>query len=416
MYLNFKIILFLVSVILLHPDNFLFPGQIKVGQGYKVTKISRAVELASDYDTIIVYPGYYSEGNIIITRPVAIIGINSPVIDGEGIGEVLTVSSSDVLIEGFIIKNAGVSFLKENSAIKLDAVRNCKIINNKLIDNFFGIYISESSDCLISGNFIKAHSVKETNSGNGIHLWYCKNIRIVGNNIKGHRDGIYFEFVENGYVHKNHSSNNLRYGLHFMFSDNCVYSSNIFEKNGAGVAVMYTKNVTIKKNIFRQNPGPASYGILLKEITDCHILNNEFYSNTTALYFEGCSRITTEGNIFSKNGWAIRLMANSMNNYFYRNNFLTNSFDVATNSRQNFNEFRNNYWSEYSGYDLDKDGKGDVPYRPVKFFSVLVQEQPASLALLHSLFADLLNLAESVVPSLTPEHLVDTQPSMRLLN
>ncbi len=123
-----------------------------------------------------------------------------------------------------------------------------------------------------------------------------------------------------------------------------------------------------------------------------------------------------ENNLFEKNGWAIKLMANSMENYFRQNDFISNSFDVATNSRQNFNLFEKNYWNDYSGYDLDKNGIGDVPYRPVKIFSVLVQQQPASLVLLHSLFADLLNIAESVMPSLTPEGLIDEQPIMRRIN
>ncbi|MDX1372963.1 MAG: hypothetical protein R3321_10860, partial [Nitrososphaeraceae archaeon] len=121
-------------------------------------------------------------------------------------------------------------------------------------------------------------------------------------------------------------------------------------------------------------------------------------------------------NNFIRNGWAVKLMANSMDNDFMDNNFSANSFDIATNSRQNFNEFKNNYWAEYSGYDLDKDGFGDVPFRPVTMFSMMVEDQPSSLVLLHSLFIDIINLAESIIPAITPEALTDPEPRMKALN
>ena len=172
----------------------------------------------------------------------------------------------------------------------------------------------------------------------------------------------------------------------------------------------------MRNNKFIYNWGSASYGILLKEISDSRIVNNEFIENSTGIYMEGCSRITIEENDFIKNGWALKLMANSMDNSFTGNNFITNSFDVSTNSLSNFNKFEKNYWSEYSGYDLNKDGFGDVPFRPVKMFSMMVQEQPTSLILLHSLFVNILNIAESIIPAITPEALTDPQPRMRQIH
>jgi nitrous oxidase accessory protein len=338
------------------------------------------------------------------------------VIGGEGKGEIFTVIVDDVAISGLIIKNSGISFMEENAGVRLKEVKNCVISENKFINNFFAIYIAKSSDCIIEHNFIEGVKRRETNSGNGIHLWYCRDITIKNNNISNHRDGIYFEFVRHGKIFNNVSKENLRYGLHFMFSDSCEYKENIFENNGAGVAVMYTKNVLMEKNQFRLNWGPATYGLLLKDISDSWILNNLIEENSIGVYMEGCSRLTVEQNNFVKNGWAIKLMANSMGNLFYDNNFAANSFDISTNSRQNFNTFERNYWANYSGYDLNKDGYGDVPFRPVTMFSMLVEEQPASLILLNSLFIKMLDVAESIIPALTPEALTDPKPRMSLIN
>lgn len=410
-----KNILFaLLSVYLFLPLSF--GKTIVVSPNGAIRSVTKAIQLAEDFDTIILKPGEYSEGNIIVNKKITIIGENFPVVDGKGSGEIFTVISADVHISGLIIKNSGISYLEENAGIKLIEVGNCSITGNKFINNFFAIYLAKSADCIIKNNFIEGGKKREANSGNGIHLWYCRDITIENNKIFYHRDGIYFEFVRNGKIFNNRSEKNLRYGLHFMFSDSCSYSNNTFQNNGAGVAVMYTKNVLMFENHFLKNWGAASYGILLKDISDSQIEKNIFDENSIGLYMEGCSRVTVEKNNFTKNGWALKLMANSMENYFYDNSFVANSFDISTNSRQNFNTFEKNYWAEYDGYDLNKDGFGDVPFRPVTMFSMMIESHPTSLVLLHSLFIDILNIAESIIPAITPEALTDSKPRMRMIN
>lgn len=400
-----KIILlinFLLQMNLSYSQIILYPHQ----------KLEEIIEKSKPGSTLIIKSGTYKVDNILIDKPLTIIGENFPTIEGNLKDEVITVRASKVKISGIKISNAGISFLKENAGIRLEEVSDCLIENNILINNFFGIYISKSYNCVVRNNKIEAFNNSETTSGNGIHLWYSKAITIENNEIIGHRDGIYFEFVRNSLVINNYSRNNLRYGLHFMFSDSCTYSRNTFEYNGAGVAVMYTRNVTMRENKFINNWGSSSFGVLLKDLNDCLIERNLFERNTNGLYLEGSNRITVRENNFINNGWGIKLMANSMDNFFFDNNFISNSFDVLTNSRNNFNTFIRNYWNKYNGFDLNKDGFGDTFYRPVKLFSIIVEREPVSLTLLHSLFIEILNIAESVLPSLTPENLIDKRPRM----
>lgn len=414
---NSKLILIVYCLLLYFSFNpFLYSKEIIVSPEGKIKSIKEALIIAEYNDEIIINFGEYAEGNIVVDKSVKIFGKGNPVVDGRGEGEIFTVKANNVSISGLVIKNSGISYLEENAGVRLEEVSNCIISNNKFINNFFAIYLAKSSDCSISDNYIEGVKKRETNSGNGIHLWYCKNISIENNTIFNHRDGIYFEFVRDGLIVNNHSEGNLRYGLHFMFSDSCEYRDNTFENNGAGVAVMYTKNVLMQNNTFKLNWGPASYGILLKDISDSKIMSNHFEENSTGIYMEGCSRVTIDQNDFVKNGWAVKLMANSMNNFFYNNNFIANSFDVSTNSRQNFNTLEKNYWASYSGYDLDKDGYGDVPFRPVTMFSMMVEDHPTSLILLNSLFIKILDIAESIVPAITPEALTDPKPRMSKYN
>lgn len=388
-------------------------NKITVDKKSKINSITKALSIANPYDEIIITEGSYSEGNIIIDKPLRITGINYPIIDGDLKHEIFTVHSDDVIISGIVFKNAGINYLKENAAVRFENVKNCEVRECKFYGNFFGVYLAKSSKCKVVNNYIESYGKKEASSGNGIHLWNCREIEVSGNSIRGHRDGIYLEFARQTEISKNYSTKNLRYGLHFMFSDSCRYYSNQFELNSAGVAVMYSHYVEMKNNKFNNNWGPASYGLLLKDITDSKITANEFIENTSGIYIEGCNRSEFEKNLFEKNGWAVKLMANSSDNLFTMNNFLSNTFDVSTNSRQNFSTFSLNYWSKYDGYDLNKNGIGDVPYRPVKLYSVMVEQNEPSLILLNSIFIDLLDIAESVFPSLTPETLIDNTPLLK---
>ena len=198
-----------------------------------------------------------------------------------------------------------------------------------------------------------------------------------------------------------------------MFSNNDVYQNNTFENNGAGVAVMFSKKIKMLDNTFKENWGTASYGMLLKEINDAEIVGNTFEENTIGINIEGSNRIIYKNNNFINNGWAIKVRGACYANRFLENNFLYNSFDISYNSKVNDNEFDGNYWSNYTGYDLDKNGIGDVPYRPVKLFSYIVNRTPETIILLRSLFIDLIDFSEKVSPVFTPDNLLDNNPLIK---
>jgi nitrous oxidase accessory protein len=187
----------------------------------------------------------------------------------------------------------------------------------------------------------------------------------------------------------------------------------VFHDNGAGVAVMYTKSVTMKGNRFEDNWGASSYGLLLKDIGDSFIDGNHFSRNTVGVYMEGTSRCAFSDNVFEANGWAVKIQANCDDNLFKRNNFLANTFDIATNGSLVLNTVDQNYWDNYQGYDLDKNGVGDVPYHPVSLYSMVVEKMPSSVMLWRSFLVYLLDKTEKVVPSMTPENLKDIHPMMK---
>jgi nitrous oxidase accessory protein len=386
---------------------------IEVGDGFQYKTIRSALENSLQGDTVFVHSGIYAEGGIIIDKRVSLIGLGMPVLDGMNKDAVITVHASGTLVSGFEIRNSGFSDIKEIAGIRLDEVNACVVENNYFLNNFFAVYLANSSYCRIRNNRIEGFAKTETSSGNGIHLWKGGYNTILENHISGHRDGIYFEFVKHSSIIGNLSEKNLRYGLHFMFSDDDIYKYNVFRENGSGVAVMYTKNVLMENNHFDLNWGSASFGLLLKDISNSLIQKNVFSKNTTGLYIEGSNNTIIRNNEFIRNGWAVRILGDCYEDTIIENNFKANTFDLATNSSRNMNYIHSNYWDQYSGYDLDKNKIGDIPFHPVSFYSKLTEESPHTLMMLHSFFIDLLNQTERVVPTITPVDFKDIAPRMK---
>jgi len=380
-----------------------------------VRTLSAALMAAPRHARIVVKAGVYREPTIVVNKPVQIIGEGWPTLDGANARQIMTITADSVTIRGLHFQHVGTSFTEDWAAVRFQTVRDCTIEGNRFDDAFFGIYLAKVNDCTIRGNVLRSGRGREMNSGNGIHLWNSSGITIADNRIAGHRDGIYFEFVHNSVISGNVSEQNLRYGLHFMYSDDCRYLHNTFRNNGSGVAVMFTNRIEMTGNRFEGNWGGAAYGLLLKEIGDSKLEGNVFYRNTTGLFADGANRIKAIGNDFIDNGWAVKLQSSTQNGSFTGNNFVGNTFDVAANNSESTTTFARNYWDNYRGYDLNRDGVGDVAYHPVRLFSTIVAQNGPSIILLRSTFVRLLDSAESIIPAFTPEALADAEPAMKRL-
>jgi nitrous oxidase accessory protein len=389
----------------------------KVAPNQKDKSLSHVVEIAVSGDTITVESGTYYEHSIVIDRAVTIIGHDNPVFDAQNKkNEILIVAHDNVHISGLVFKNVAVSFLNDLAAIKVKNSSYGSINNNRFENCFFAIYLGYASHYEVKDNVVRAYFVEEASAGNAIHAWKGDHLEISGNLLTGHRDGIYFEFVDDSHITNNISRNNLRYGLHFMFSNRDSYNGNTFENNGAGVAVMFSKKIQMHNNKFRKNQGGASYGMLLKEISEGSISKNLFEDNTIGIMAEGASRLTIAKNVFISNGKAIDMKGNSLDNKVEANNFVANTFAVVTNSQHNLNTYSHNYWSAYSGYDLDRDGIVDTPYFPVSLFGRITNQIPSANLMIHSFFVNLLEGAEKIFPEIIPAELVDAKPRMKPYN
>lgn len=391
-----------------------YSRDMEVGPSLAVTSISQALEMAQPHDTLCINAGEYEPDTVmVIDKPLTLIACGEVSILAAQACGIFEIRSDSVTISGFHLKDVQRSYLKDLAAIWVDNVSHFSLNHNTITNSFFAIFCTKAKKGTISGNTISGDAVEEHSSANAIHLWYCDSLSITGNTVQHHRDGIYLEFTDNSVVSNNVSRHNLRYGLHFMFSNNDVYKNNLFTDNGAGVAVMFSDHIDMINNQFVENWGGASYGLLLKEIYDSRLKNNLFRKNTIGVFAEGSNRMEISGNTFTGNGWAIKMRGSAMDNELTQNNFLGNSFDIATDAPVNYNNYHHNFWDEYEGYDLNKDGIGDVPHRPVNLFSYLVSRIDESIILLRSSFIQVLDFAERIAPAVTPNNLLDEQPLMK---
>jgi len=386
--------------------------ELRVCTDCRYNDLSQVVKEAVSGDVVLVEPGHYKVGTLVIDKPITLKGVKGPVLDGQRQAHIIDIQADGVIIEGLILENSGVSDIREFAGIHGDSIKDCQIRNNILRRATYGIYLARTEGCIVEHNVSNGDAKDEILGGNGIHLWNSNNNTIIDNTITGHRDGIYFEFSEHLLVRNNRALSNLRYGLHFMFCHESTIEKNQFFQNSTGVALMYSKRLNLTQNVFRDSLGPSMQGLLLKDIMDSHITQNYITKNTTGILADNSSRNQIEENLFLQNGRAYEVFGNSQRNSFHRNVVLRNTFDVATNTRDNTNNYEGNYWDRYQGFDLDRDGRGDVAYSPVQIFSFWVSKYPELSLLAGSSMLNFLELMEKVFPVLTPATLKDTSPLM----
>ena len=227
--------------------------ELHVGNAFEFKTIKSALAAARNGDHLIIYAGTYAEGEIVINKSLHITGKGMPAIDGKNKWQVMVVEGSNIVVEGLNIINSGYSSMYDWAGIKVINSSNIILRNNTLTNNAAGIYLQNVINTQVSNNSITGNATGEVEAGNAIHCWKSSGLRIMNNVLTKHRDGLYFEFVSASLIQGNVSSDNFRYGIHFMFSNDDTYIHNTFRQNGSGVAVMFSKNVIMRYNRDRKS-------------------------------------------------------------------------------------------------------------------------------------------------------------------
>jgi nitrous oxidase accessory protein len=370
------------------------------------------IDQAQPGDRIDVPAGTY-EGDLYIDRAIMLVGTGHPRLVGSGRGSVIRVRAAAVVIEGFEVDGRrGGDLGRDTSGIHVAAprvtIRDCRVH-----DTLFGIYLRESDDAVVERNTIVGIPDRPPGEiGSGIHVWNSQRFRLTDNEIVGTRDGMYIQSSSHGLVRGNRARD-LRYGLHYMFSDDNVFEDNSFETGAAGTALMYSKRLVFRRNRFVRNRGFASVGLLLKACDDVIAEDNLIADNARGVFLEGSYRNQFRRNVIAMSDTALVIYDSSGENVFENNSFVGNLTPLTLSGRRTDTRFARNYWSEHGEPDLDGDGIADRPFRLSNVYDHVRGNLTAADLFSHGVAVAALGAAERAFPVLDPVPVVDEQPLAR---
>jgi nitrous oxidase accessory protein len=402
------------------------PAQAQDDAGHMTTpaipadRLAEAIAAAMPGDTIHVDGGVFT-GNLVIDKPLTIMGHNWPVLDAQSSGTVITITAPNVTISGLDIRNSGDLLDREDSGINVSAP-NATIAGNRFTETLFGVFLSEAHGSVVRDNIIDSMSELDiARRGDPVRIWSSNDVILEGNQIDSGRDVVLW-YSERLTVRDNDITNG-RYGLHFMYCDDAVISHNRLLNNSVGAYLMYSRRLDMNHNTVAFNRGPSGYGIGMKDLDDARVEENLFLDNRVGAYLDGTPfRDGGTGlfreNVFGYNDIGILMLPSVKGNEFYDNSFVDNEQQMSiagSGALPESNDWtvngRGNYWSDYGGYDADGDGRGEMAYRSDKLFEDLTEAHPNLRLFLYSPAINAVEFAAKAFPLVKPQpKLVDEVP------
>jgi nitrous oxidase accessory protein len=375
--------------------------------------LQAAIDAAQPGAVIQVPPGLY-QGNFLIEKPLTLEGIDWPILDGKAQGHVIQVNQAPhVTLRGLIIRNTGTRLDKEDAGISANKSPYLVVENNRLESTLFGVDVKDSAESRIAYNVIGAKEDLDVAArGDSIRIWYSNNSQVIGNQVSHGRDVVLW--YNNGAIIRDNVITHNRYGLHFMYCDDNLVENNRLESNSVGAFLMYSRRLTLRHNIFANNRGPSGYGIGLKDLDGVEATDNLFSGNRVGMYFDNSpwsvdvSQHFTH-NLFAHNDIGLLFTPSVKRNYFSQNSFIDNLEQVGLTGSGDFNgngftvAGQGNFWSDYTGYDANSDGLGDLPYLSKSLFENMMDKNPELRLFQFSPVQQAIQLAAQAFPIFQPK-------------
>lgn len=375
--------------------------------------LARAIETAAPGDLLRLGGGLH-HGPIAIDRALVIEGDEGAIVDGDGKKSVITVSAPDVVIRGVTIRNSGSSLEMQDSGVFVDKAGDRVLIEgNRLDNNLIGIYFSGPDDAVARGNEIIGRRDPRINDrGNGVQLWNTPGSVVENNSIRHGRDGIFVTTSTNN-AFRNNEFRDLRFAIHYMYTNDSEIGGNRSVGNHVGYALMFSHRIAIHDNL---SDGDRDHGFLMNYANQSRLDGNTVRGGAgKCVFIYNSNKNHLNGNRFEGCDIGIHFTAGSEGNMISGNAFIANRTQVKYVGTRHIEwsvDGRGNYWSDNTAFDFDGDGIADEPYRPNDMIDQIVWRHPRAKLLLNSPAVQVLRWAQAEFPGLHPGGVTDSAPLM----
>jgi len=377
--------------------------------------LAQAVAAAQPGDTLRLAPGTYP-GAIVIDKPLVIEGPQdrSAIIAGTREGRTLWVKAADVSLRNLTVTRSGLDLPAMDAGIFLDRTAHRAVVeHNDILDNLFGVYVWGPQDALVRGNRIVGNQeLRVAERGNGVSLWNTPGSAVVDNDISAGRDGVFVNTSKQNRFTGNRF-HDLRYGVHYMYTNDSEISGNVSTGNDIGYAIMYSHRLVVTGNVAVNN---VEQGLMMNYANNSDISGNTVDGAGKCVFIYNANKNRFADNHFSNCDIGIHFTAGSEGNRISGNAFINNRNQVkyvGTRVMEWSDNGRGNYWSDNTAFDLDGDGIADTAYRPNDVVDQLLWRAPAARILLNSPAISVVRWAQSQFPAILPGGVIDSRPLMK---
>ncbi|WP_202332567.1 nitrous oxide reductase family maturation protein NosD [Mesorhizobium sp. L-8-3] len=414
--------------------------------------LQAVVDAAAPGDVVRLAAGEHP-GPVVIARPLTLEGEPGAVLKGGGHGSVVTVAAADTIVRGLAIEGSGMDLDAMDAGVfATEAASGVLIENNTISGNLYGIYLHGARDAIARKNRIEGlRDGRTSRSGNGVSVWNAPGAKVLDNEISFGRDGIFANSSKRNEFRGN-VFRDLRFAIHYMYTNDSVIADNSSFGNIVGYAIMYSSRLEVTDNL---SDGDRDNGLLFNYANGSEIRGNvvrgrpqpagRWTSNgqrvrdpdlptasgaerpaparrgmrigpEKCVFIYNANKNHFSGNLFEGCEIGVHFTAGSEGNAMSGNAFVRNRNQVkyvGTRSLDWSSGGRGNYWSDNPAFDLDGDGIADNPYRPNDMIDKVLWEAPAAKVLVNSPAVQVIRWAQARFPAVFPGGVVDSHPLMK---
>ena len=398
----------LVLVTLIAPAAFAEVVPVPARDG----ALQTAIAGAAPGDVLRLAPGRH-DGPVTLSQPLTLDGQGKAAIDGGGQGSVITVTGNDITVRGLTITGSGSDHQTIDSGVQLTkTARRAVIENNEITGNLYGVDIHGADDSIVRGNTIVGRQDRRMNErGNGVYVWNAPGAKVVGNDIRFGRDGIFVNTSRRNLFSDN-LFRDLRFAVHYMYANDSEVSGNVSIGNHLGYALMFSDRVKALDNLSLND---RDHGLMLNYANSSDVRGNLVRGAGKCTFIYNAHRNLMVGNRFEGCDIGIHFTAGSERNALTGNAFLGNRTQVkyvgTTDVEWSYDGI-GNYWSDHAAFDLDGDGIADSPFRPNDLMDHILWSQPAAGLLVGAPAVQLIRWSQSSFPATLPGGVLDSHPLM----